>query len=73
MGVMDYFKPVSTLTAQQVREFLGKEKHGDYNLIDVRQPGEYKKGHLPGARLIPVGELSDRLGELDPAKPVIVY
>jgi sulfur-carrier protein adenylyltransferase/sulfurtransferase len=73
MGVMDYFKPVSTWTTQQVREFLGKEKHGDYNLIDVRQPGEYKKGHLPGARLIPVGELSDRLGELDPAKPVIVY
>jgi rhodanese-related sulfurtransferase len=73
MGVMDYFKPVSTWTAQQVMEFFGGEKHGDYNLVDVRQPGEYKKGHLPGARLIPVGELSDRLGELDPAKPVIVY
>jgi rhodanese-related sulfurtransferase len=73
MGVTDYFKPVSTWTAQQVREFLGEEKHGDYNLVDVRQPGEYRKGHLPGARLIPVGELSDRLGELDPSKPVIVY
>ncbi len=73
MAIMDYFKRVSTWTAQKVREFLQQKNYDEYNLVDVRQPGEYVKGHLPGARLIPVGELADRLGELDPARPTIVY
>ncbi len=73
MGVFDYFKPVSTWSAQKIREFLQARNHGEYNLVDVRQPGEYQKAHLPGARLIPVGELADRLAELDPGKPTIVY
>jgi rhodanese-related sulfurtransferase len=44
-----------------------------YNLIDVRTPEEYEQGHLPGARLIPIGELADRLSELDPKKTTVVY
>jgi rhodanese-related sulfurtransferase/rubrerythrin len=73
MGVMDYFKPVSSWTAQKVREFLDSAGSGEYNLVDVRQPGEYEQGHLPGARLIPVGHLPDRLKELEPGKTTIVY
>lgn len=73
MGVMDYFKPVSTWSAKEVREFIDREKIGDYNLVDVRQPIEYEKGHLPGARLIPVGQLSERTAELDPGKITITY
>jgi len=73
MGVMDYFKPVSTWTARMVREFIDKSNSSEYNLVDVRQPGEYEQGHLPGARLIPVGQLSDRVEELDPGKTTIVY
>jgi rhodanese-related sulfurtransferase/rubrerythrin len=73
MGLMDYFKPVSTWTARMVREFIENNTIGAYNLVDVRQPGEYEQGHLPGARLIPVGELSDREVELDPGKTTIVY
>lgn len=73
MEVMDYFKPVPAWTAQAVREFIGEKDDGTYNLIDVRQPGEYEKGHLPGARLIPVGQMDERLEELDPGKITIVY
>jgi rhodanese-related sulfurtransferase/rubrerythrin len=73
MGVMDYFKPVSTWTVQKVRDFIDSSKEGEYNLVDVRQPGEYEQGHLPGARLIPVGQLGDRTAELDPGKTTIVY
>lgn len=73
MGIRDYFRPVETMTAEEIREFLDKHKPGDYNLIDVRQPGEYRQQHLPGARLIPLAELPDRLSELDPAKPTITY
>ena len=51
------------------------EKHDpeEYNLVDVRQPGEYEAGHIPGTKLIPLGELEDRLKELDPAKPTVTY
>jgi rhodanese-related sulfurtransferase len=33
-------------------------------LLDVRQPEEYTSGHIAGATLIPLGELSRRLKEL---------
>jgi sulfur-carrier protein adenylyltransferase/sulfurtransferase len=73
MSVLDYFKRVPTWPAQKVREFLSQESQEEYNLVDVREPKEYEQGHLPGAQLIPVGELPNRLAELDPTKPTIVY
>jgi rhodanese-related sulfurtransferase/rubrerythrin len=73
MGITDYFKQVSTWSAQKVREFLEERDYGEYNLVDVRQPREYDNGHLPGAKLIPVGQLAERLSELDPARPTITY
>lgn len=41
-------------------------------VVDVREPWEYQKGHVPGARLIPLGQLSERLNELNPKQPVAV-
>ncbi len=73
MSILNYFKPVSTWTAEKVRSFLKEKNPEDYNLIDVRTPKEYGEGHLPGARLIPVGELSGRIAELDPGKVTVVY
>jgi len=73
MGILNYFKPVSTWLPERVRLFLKEKNSGDYNLIDVRTPEEYEQGHLPGARLMPMGELADRLSELDPKKPTVVY
>jgi rhodanese-related sulfurtransferase len=73
MGLMDYIKPVPTKTADEVREFLDTHDPEEYNLIDVRQPGEYADGHLPGAQLIPSRELLSRVDELDPDKPTITY
>lgn len=73
MGILNYFKPVSTWPAEKVRKFLQEKNPEDYNLVDVRTPKEYEQGHLPGSRLIPMGELADRLSEIDPKKPTIVY
>ncbi len=73
MSVLDYFKPVSTWSAEEIRKFLNQRRAGEYNLVDVRQTEEYEQGHLPGAQLIPVGELPNRIGELNPTKPTIVY
>ncbi len=73
MGILNYFKPVSTWPAEQARLFLKEKNLEDYTLIDVRTPKEYEQGHLPGARLIPLAELSDRLSEIDPKKTTVVY
>lgn len=73
MDLMRIFKQVPSLAAEDVRKFLGEKTPEEYNLIDVRQPGEYEQGHLPGAQLVPLGELSARFREIDPAKPTIVY
>jgi len=73
MDIRDYFRPVDAMTVEQVREFLDKHDPADYNLVDVRQPGEYQQVHLPGAQLIPLPELADRMRELNPDKPTITY
>ena len=41
-------------------------------LVDVRTPGEFAAGHLPGAVNIPVQELDARLAELHPKDGAIV-
>ena len=73
MSILDHFKAVSTMTTEEVRAFLDKHDPDDYNLVDVRQPGEYEEEHIPGTKLIPIGELEDRLDELDPLKPTVAY
>jgi rhodanese-related sulfurtransferase len=72
MGVLDYFKSVPTMSAEEARRFLAEKDPDEYNLVDVRQPAEYERGHIPGANLIPMAELKDRLHEIDPEKPTIV-
>lgn len=41
-------------------------------LLDVREPGEFAQGHLPGAVNVPMGGLVSRLGEIDRTRPVYV-
>jgi rhodanese-related sulfurtransferase len=43
------------------------------DLLDVREDWEHALVTLPGARLIPIDELTGRLGELDPGREVVVY
>ncbi|MEM7338861.1 MAG: rhodanese-like domain-containing protein [Actinomycetota bacterium] len=45
----------------------------DLQLVDVRQPGETEGGAIPGAVLIPLTRLNERLSSLDASKPTIVY
>ena len=39
-------------------------------LVDVREPMEFVDGHVPGAQLFPMGQLSSRLAEIDKSGPV---
>ena len=69
------------ITAGDIKDVEPKEMHqilqscsnGDCPVVvDVREPWEYRQGHVPGAVLIPLGQLSSRLNELDPERPVAV-
>lgn len=54
---------------------IGAMKKGDIDaqIVDVRDPESYKKGHAKGAVNIPLNELSRRMNDLDKAKGVLVY
>ncbi len=49
--------------------------HEDAAMLDVREGGDYEKGHILNARHIPFGLLEERLHELDDLKstPLVVY
>lgn len=68
MGIASYFRKVNSASPGEIREFLRTHAPDQYSLVDVRTPGEYARGHLPGARLIPLSELPQRLTELDPER-----
>jgi sulfur-carrier protein adenylyltransferase/sulfurtransferase len=67
------FSPVQTIDADELKKYMDQHREGTYNLVDVRQPSEYEKEHIPGAFLLPLPELANRLQELNPLKPTIVY
>lgn len=41
-------------------------------IIDVREPDEYREGHIPGAQLVPLGTVSDSIEVFRKAVPVYV-
>lgn len=65
--------PVRKMTADEAKKFIEGKSAEEYQLLDVRQPKEYEAEHLPGALLIPLSDLSARMGELDKEKTVIAY
>ena len=68
-----FFIPAKNMNAEEARGYMSERKEGEFTLLDVRQPGEYERARIPGGLLIPLPELTDRLQELDPNKPTIVY
>jgi sulfur-carrier protein adenylyltransferase/sulfurtransferase len=73
MELKKLFTPVSSLDAAEAKAFMARRREGEYTLLDVRQPGEYEDSHLPGAKLMPLPQLSDSYQELDPEQPALVY
>ena len=62
-------EPVPTLTALELQEKLNDTKRPF--LLDVRQPEEFRLGHIAGAKLIPLGELSSRMNEVPQDREII--
>jgi hydroxyacylglutathione hydrolase len=66
----DDVQAASRLTAKAFDE---RASEMTLQIVDVRNPGEVAAGTIPNALAIPVGQLPTRFGELDPAKPTVVY
>ncbi len=68
-----FFTPVNSIDWEQAHQLIKDNSQEAVVFLDVRQPGEYSSGHLPGARLLPLGELDKRLGELEQDKHIVIY
>jgi rhodanese-related sulfurtransferase len=64
---------VINIYPDELEEFRATSREREYLLVDVRQPREYKDGHIPGAMLLPLSEIEERMGEVDPDKNVVLY
>ncbi|WP_375389617.1 ThiF family adenylyltransferase [uncultured Amnibacterium sp.] len=62
---------IREITPAEAAELL--ESDAEVTLLDVREPWEADVAALPGSVLIPLGELPDRVGELDAGKQVVAY
>jgi rhodanese-related sulfurtransferase/rubrerythrin len=58
---------------EELKQYIKKEKESDYLVVDVRQPEEYVRGHIPGAKLIPIMELVADLSRLPSDKDLTFY
>lgn len=65
--------PYQDISVERLREYMARRQEDEYVLVDVRQPNEYVQGHIPGAVLIPLAEIPNRLPELPVDKDVVVY
>lgn len=59
------------ISALQLADLLQRNK--PVRLLDVREPHELEISRLPGATLIPLGQLAGRLSEMDTAEEMVVF
>ena len=71
---LDQYRPqrqhFPTITPAELQSGIDR---GDAVLLDVRPPEEYRAGHLPGARSVPLEELPTRLAELPIDALIVTY
>jgi len=62
---------VEQITARQMKEMLDSGRK--FTILDVREPQEWDIVHFPNAKLIPLGEVPERMNELDTADEIVVH
>jgi 3-mercaptopyruvate sulfurtransferase SseA len=58
------------VTADELDKML---KNGQAIVVDVRNQDSYNIGHIPGAKLIPAGEILNHINELPRDKMIVTY
>lgn len=62
--------PIEVVGAEEVRHRL--ESGQQVAILDLREPVEFGRGHIPGARLLPLSRLAACAGDLDPGREWIL-
>jgi rhodanese-related sulfurtransferase len=68
-----FFTPAKSMNSEEAKQLLREHELGDIQIVDVRQPREYRDGHIAGAILIPLPELSDSYHLLKKNDTLLVY
>jgi len=71
--VQSFLQDRDSLQPINAAELVERMEAGDVLILDVRPELEYRSGHLPQARSIPVDELEERLSELPQDQEIIAY
>ena len=64
-------EPLPETTATELKERL--ERGDDIQIIDVREPHEYEIARIPQTKLIPLGQVVNRMAEIDPERETVVH
>jgi rhodanese-related sulfurtransferase len=59
------------ISAPELAAWLADASREKPLLLDVREPWEFERARIEGARLVPMREVPARVGELDASKPVV--
>jgi adenylyltransferase/sulfurtransferase len=62
---------VEEITATELKRRL--DSGDDLQIIDVREPHEYDTARLEDSKLIPLGQVLNRMGEIDPSRETVVH
>jgi rhodanese-related sulfurtransferase len=68
-----YLKTRGALERVSGKELMQRVRNGEVTVLDVRPAEEYRAGHIPGARSVPVRELRRRLAELPKNREIVAY
>ena len=64
---------LGTIPQVTVDELVHLQQANEVAVLDVRNEAEWRQGHLPGAHHVPLGYLTDRLGDIPSEKPVVIH
>ncbi|PSN20770.1 sulfurtransferase [filamentous cyanobacterium CCP5] len=75
LGVDEFLQslPDNYYTVKRIGELKKLLQDKEAVLIDVREPAEFKSGHIPGAINIPLRSLTQNLEKVSKDRPVILY
>ena len=73
MNIADIFTKVKVISADKTKELVKNKPQDELQIIDVRQPAEYERGHITGAKLMPMSTLADNAEKLDASKTTVTY
>jgi len=68
-----FLKERGSLERVSGKELLRRVRDAEVTVLDVRPAQEYRAGHIPGARSVPLKELRKRLSELPKSRDIVAY